>query len=404
MKKHDPSRRKIISLTAGLAALTACSKTEKSEAPSELGKPPSGYGSRSEHEKTERLYTMDSKTPPTGASRTPLQDLYGTITPSGLHFERHHAGVPDIDPAKHELLIHGLVEQPLVYTLDDLKRFPATTRVHFVECSGNGRTEYGPALGATPQVSHGLASCSEWTGVPVKLLLAEVKVKPEAKWVIAEGADACRLTRSIPLAKLMDDAMIVYAQNGEPIRPEQGYPMRLLLPGWEGNANTKWLHRLNVATEPSMTTHETAYYTDLMADGKARQFSFELETKSVITHPSGGQKLTGGAGPYEISGLAWSGRGKITRVEISSDGGKTWKDAELTQPVASKAFARFRLGWNWDGNPASIQSRATDDTGYLQPTQDELLAVRGRNYGYHNNGIKVWYVRQDGSVSHEQNS
>ena len=398
--KKNPSRRNLLSLGAGLATITACNKAPET-APSLLGVAPSPYGSRSPHETAARAVANppDSKTPATGASRTPLQDTYGIITPSSLHFERHHSGVPDIDPAKHQLLIHGLVEQPLVYTLDDLKRFPAASRLHFVECSGNGRSEYSGNLGPTPQISHGLASCSEWTGVPVKLLLAEAKVKPAAKWVIAEGGDACKLTRSVPLGKLMDDAMIVYGQNGAAIRPEQGYPMRLLLPGFEGNTNIKWLRRLNVADGPSMTTHETAYYTDLLPDGKARQFSFELEAKSVITRPAGAQKMSG-AGPYEITGLAWSGRGKIQRVEVSSDGGKTWKDAELQQGGFAKAFTRFRLPWNWDGNAAELQSRATDETGYLQPSADEMLAARGRNYGYHNNQIKSWFVRADGSVSH----
>jgi len=394
----NPSRRRLLSVGAGLAALTSCSK--KQEAPSALGAPMSPYGERSPREKSVRLTPPpDTKTPSTGASRTPLQDSYGIITPSALHFERHHSGIPDIDPAAHQLLIHGLVEQPLYYTVEDLKRFPSVTQIHFVECSGNGRTEYGnPA--PTPQESHGLSSCSEWTGVPVKLLLAEAKLKPEAKWVIAEGADACRLTRSIPLDKLIDDAMIVYAQNGEPIRPAQGYPMRLFLPGWEGNTNIKWVHRLMAADGPSMTTHETAYYTDLLPNGKARQFSFELEAKSVITRPSGGQKLAFGPGQYEISGLAWSGRGKITRVEVSVDRGKTWKDAEMSQPAFSKAFTRFRLPWNWDGSATTLQSRCTDETGYLQPTADEMIEVRGRNFGYHNNSIKVWYIQADGSVSH----
>jgi sulfane dehydrogenase subunit SoxC len=400
MKKMDPSRRNVLSLGAGLAALTACNSA-KQESPSMLGAPLSAHGNRSPHVTSVRaLPPPDTKTPATGSSRTPLQDTYGIITPSGLHFERHHSGVPDIDPATHELLIHGLVEQPLVYKLEDLKRFPSVSRIHFVECSGNGRSEYSGNLGANPATSHGLASCSEWTGVPVKLLLAEAKVKPEAKWVIAEGGDACRLTRSVPLAKLLDDALIVYGQNGEPIRPEQGYPMRLLLPGWEGNINTKWLRRLNVTDGPAMTEHETAYYTDLLPDGKARQFSFELEAKSVITRPAGGQKMPGGAGTYEITGLAWSGRGKIQRVEISVDDGKSWKDAELQQAGFTKAFTRFRMPWTWDGGAASLQSRATDDTGYMQPTADEMLAARGRNYSYHNNQIKVWYVRADGSVSH----
>jgi sulfane dehydrogenase subunit SoxC len=389
-----------LSVGAGLATLTACKK----EAPGELGAPLSAYGARSLHEKSARsLPPADSPTPATGSSRTPLQDSYGIITPSSLHFERLHSGVPDIDPASHQVLLHGLVNQPLVYSVDDLKRFPSVSRIHFVECSGNGRSEYSAALGQTPQASHGLASCSEWTGVPVSMLMKEAGVKPEAKWVIAEGADPGHLTRSIPLAKIMDDALIVYGQNGEAIRPEQGYPVRLFLPGFEGNTNIKWLRRLMAAAEPAMTTHETAYYTDLLPDGKARQFSFELEAKSVITRPSGRQKLAYGAGPYEIAGLAWSGRGKITRVEISTDDGKTWKDAELQLPIFSKAFTRFRLTWNWAGQPVSIQSRATDETGYLQPTEDELIDARGRNYSYHNNQIKVWWVKADGSVSHEQN-
>ena len=399
-KPAKPSRRNLISLAAGLTTLTACTTKQAETAPSLLGTAPSKYGSRSPHEAAARSLPPESKTPSTGASRTPLQDTYGIITPSSLHFERHHAGVPDIDPTKHALLIHGLVDQPLMYSLDDLKRFPAQSRVHFVECSGNGRTEYSGNLAPDPQGSHGLASCSEWTGVPVKLLLAEAKLQPAAKWVIAEGGDACKLTRSIPIAKVLDDAMIVDGQNGEPIRPEQGYPMRLLLPGWEGNTNIKWLRRLNVADGPAMTTHETAFYTDLLPDGKARQFSFENEAKSVITRPAGGQKIATGPGTHDITGLAWSGRGKIARVEISTDGGKSWKDAELQMAGFAKAFTRFRMPWNWDGNAASIQSRATDETGYLQPTAEEMLAARGRNYGYHNNQIKTWFVRADGTVSH----
>ena len=402
MTNPTPSRRKLLSLGASLAAMASCGK--KAETPSMLGAPLSKYGSRSPLETSARLLPPDGPTPSTGASRTPLQDSYGILTPSSLHFERHHSGVPSIDSARHELLLHGLVEQPLIYTLADLKRFPAASRLHFVECSGNGRSEYSAAPGHTPQESHGLASCSEWTGVPVRLLLEEAKLKPEAKWVIAEGADPCHLTRSIPLAKILDDAMIVYAQNGEPIRPEQGYPMRLFLPGWEGNTNIKWVRRLMAADGPAMTTHETAFYTDVMPGGKARQFSFELEAKSVITRPSGGQKLDAGAGAYEITGLAWSGRGKIARVEVSTDGGKSWKDATLQQPILSKAFTRFSLLWTWDGSATAIQSRATDDTGYLQPTEEALISVRGHNFGYHNNGIKVWYIKADGSVSHAENA
>jgi len=383
----------------GLAAvLTACTKSSK--APSVVEQSMAPYGERAAAE-TNILRTATERTGSigVGSSTTPLQELHGVITPSALHFERHHAGIPKIDPAKHTLLVHGLVAQPMEFTLDDLKRLPAVTRTHFIECSGNGGGELRGVAGATVEKSHGLLSCSEWTGVPLKVLLEQAGVKPEAKWVIAEGADACRMARSIPMAKCMEDALVVYGQNGEALRPGQGYPLRLLLPGFEGNSSVKWLDRLHVTEEPAQSNQETAHYTDLLPTGKARQFSFVMDTNSVITRPSGGQKIAGGAGFVEISGIAWTGNGKIKRVEVSTDGGKTWIDAALEEPVLSRSLVRFRAPWVWDGKDAVIQSRATDETGYLQPTRDEIVEARGMNSQYHYHGVKPWAVKADGSVT-----
>jgi sulfane dehydrogenase subunit SoxC len=383
----------------GLAAvLTACTKSSK--APSVVEQSMAPYGERAAAE-AQILRTATERTASVGvgSSTTPLQELHGVITPSALHFERHHAGIPKIDPAKHTLLVHGLVAQPMEFTLDDLKRLPAVTRTHFIECSGNGGGELRGVAGATVEKSHGLLSCSEWTGVPLKVLLEQAGVKPEAKWVIAEGADACRMARSIPMAKCMEDALVVYGQNGEALRPGQGYPLRLLLPGFEGNSSVKWLDRLHVTEEPAQSNQETAHYTDLLPNGKARQFSFVMDTNSVITRPSGGQKIAGGAGFVEISGIAWTGNGKIKRVEVSTDGGKTWIDAALEEPVLSRSLVRFRAPWVWDGKDAVIQSRATDETGYLQPTRDEIVEARGVNSQYHYHGVKPWAVKGDGSVT-----
>jgi len=330
------------------------------------------------------------------AARTPLADLDGIITPNGLFYERHHAGVPSIDPVQHRLMVHGLVDQPLLFTMEDLRRFPSQSRIHFLECSGN--PVYTKPYGKTASDLVGLLSCAEWTGVPLKLVLQEAGLRPAAKWVVAEGADAAALTRSIPIEKCLDDAMLVYSQNGERLRPQQGYPLRLLLPGFEGNMNVKWLRRLHVTSEPAYSREETSKYTDLMPDGVAREFTFYMEAKSIITRPSGGQRLSA-PGFHEISGLAWSGHGKISRVEVSVDDGKNWREAELQEPVLTRALTRFRLPWQWDGRPAVIQSRAIDETGYVQPTLAELLAVRGTNSFYHNNAIWPWHIGADGEVS-----
>lgn len=340
----------------------------------------------------------------TGTSLTPLQALSGTITPSDLHFERIHAGIPTIDPTKHKLIIHGLVDRPLELTLADLKRFPSVTRTYFVECSGNGRSAYRtPKPEMTPQQVDGMTSNSEWTGVALETILSEVGVKKGANWFLAEGGDACLLARSIPTSKAKDDALIVYGQNGEPLRPEQGYPMRLLLPGWEGNTSVKWLRRIKFGTEPFMTRWETSKYTDPLPGGKARMFSFEMDAKSIITSPAFPEKLSG-PGWWPISGLAWSGRGRITRVDVSTDGGKTWVPAELLTPAQPKAHVRFQRMWRWDGNQSLLMSRAIDETGYMQPTLAQLKAVRGPGTDYHFNSIRAWRVSPDGTVTFEANT
>ena len=397
------SRRWFLGLGAAWsAAFVACRSRLGAPAPepSLLGAAVSPYGSRSRFEKAVRHVNQNTKVPlQEASSRTPLHDTYGIITPSSLHFERHHGGVPEIDPATHTLTIHGMVERPLVFTMEDLKALPSVSRIHFLECSGNSGGEWRGGSGETDvQRIHGLTSCSEWTGVPVSTLLRECGAHADATWVLAEGADACKLDRSIPMAKMLDDAMVVYGQNGEPLRPEQGYPLRLLLPGFEGNANVKWLRRLKVMNQPAMSREETSKYTDLMPDGTARQFTFDLEAKSIITRPSAGDTLRGG-GLYQVTGIAWSGRGSIERVEVTTDGGATWTEAELQSPVLRRAHTRFHWPWRWDGREALIASRCTDDTGYTQPSLNDLIEVRGTNSQYHNNGIQTWKVASNGTIT-----
>jgi sulfane dehydrogenase subunit SoxC len=357
-----------------------------------------GYGSRSQFE-TEVRWANPTRT----ASFSPLQASYGTITPSGLHYERHHGGIPNIDPARHRLVIHGMVEKPMRYSLAELKRFPTVSRTYFMECAGSSGSEIMKPREPTVQRTHGLVSTSEWTGVPLSTLLKQTGLKPGAAWVLAEGSDAAVMTRSVPIDKCLSDALIVFAQNGEAIRPEQGYPMRLFLPGWEGNIAIKWLRRLEVSDKPFYTREETSKYTDLITTtGKSRIFTFTMEAKSVITFPAGEMKLPG-SGFYEITGLAWSGRGKIARVEISTDGGKTWNLASLQDPVLSISQTRFRFPWVWDGTPAVIQSRATDETGYSQPTHQQLIAERGAlesgSLFYHMNAVQSWGIAADGGVT-----
>lgn len=351
---------------------------------------PRSYGERSPFERQTRLVAPSSST-------TPLQDLQGIMTPSALHFERHHNGVPAIDPARHRLLIHGLVDHPLFFTLEELMRLPSASRIAFVECSGNSRDGWGEARDATVQGLHGLTSTSEWTGVKLSTLLEAVHLRRGATWMLAEGSDAAALARSVPLTdEVLNDAMVCYGQNGEALRPEQGYPLRLLLPGFEGNINVKWLRRLKFGSAPFMTRWETAKYTDLLPDGTAYQFSLVMEAKSVITRPSGQQQLRPGV--HEIQGLAWSGRGRITTVEVSVDAGLTWQPARLQEPVLPKCHTRFRFPWRWNGQETIIQSRCFDETGYQQPTRDELIKVRGTHSSYHYNGIQSWKIGRDGVV------
>jgi sulfane dehydrogenase subunit SoxC len=346
-------------------------------------------------EKVQRAFTIGPGRDGTGASRTPLQSLEGTITPNGLHFERHHNGVPDIDPSRHELFIHGMVKRPLAFSLDALMRYPMESHIYFVECSGNsgGYIQPQPAQ-TTPGGLNGLVSCSEWSGVRLRTLLEEAGVDSGAKWVIAEGADSAAMSRSVPIEKCMDDAMVAMFQNGEAIRPEQGFPMRLLLPGYEGNINVKWLRRLKVTNAPVDARDETSHYTELMPGGKARQYMFVQEVKSIILKPSFGMTMKG-PGFYEVSGLAWSGSGRVSKVEVSADGGKTWTRAALGEPVLSKALTRFRMPWKWDGRPAVLMSRATDEAGAVQPSRAEWLAQYGPGQFYHFNGIQSWSVEGD---------
>jgi len=335
------------------------------------------------------------------SSQSPLQDLMGIVTPADLHFERHHGGVPDISRDRHEVLVHGMVERPTVFRMADLERFPQVSRLYFIECSGNGRAGYARD-GMRPETSvqslDGLLSTSEWIGVPLATILREVGVRRGASWIVAEGSDSAVLSRSVPLDKAMDDALLAYGQNGEPIRPEQGYPVRLMLPGWEGNAQVKWLRRIEVTDTPAMTREETSKYTDPLEGGTARQFSFVMDAKSVITFPSYGFALPD-RGWWEIKGLAWSGRGRITRVEVSADGGRSWADAVIQPPALPKCTVRFRHLWEWDGSETQLLSRATDETGYVQPTVQQLWEARGERPSYHFNNQRAWKVARDGVVT-----
>lgn len=357
------------------------------------GRPPDDLGDRSPFEAPRRI-------PSASSSLTPLDLLNGMITPSDLHYERHHGGVPLIDPSRYTLTVHGMVDRPTIYTLDDLKRFPSMSRIMFLECSGNSGSGWtkGPPTG-TAQTLHGLTSTSDWSGVPVSTLMNEVGVQSGAKWVLAEGEDAAVLSRSVPIEKMMQDAFIAYGQNGEALRPEQGYPARLMLPGWEGNINVKWLRRLKFGDQPFETREETSKYTDPQPDNSARQFTFFMEAKSTITWPTPKIGAMPALGPWEVRGIAWSGRGRITRVEVSADGGQTWGDARLVDPVLPVAHTRFLFPWTWDGSEAILTSRATDETGYVQPTRADLVAVRGTGSIYHYNGQQSWRVTPDGTIT-----
>ena len=364
------------------------------------GSPFTGYGVPAQFEgPVQRSFSINPARPGTGASRTPHHLLNGTITPNGLHFERHHNGVPAIDPAQHELVIHGLVERPLIFTVETLMRYPMESHIRFVECAGNS----GAASNETPpqrdvQAIHGLLSCSEWTGVPLGILLDEAGIRPEADWILAEGADAAAMSRSIPLEKALGDTLLALYQNGEAIRPEQGYPMRLVVPGFQGNLNVKWVRRIQLTNGPTHTKDETSKYSELMPDGRTRQFWLEYGPKSFIARPSYGLNMQG-PGFYEISGLAWAGAGRIARVEVSADNGDSWADAALGEPVLPKALTRFRLPWRWDGQPVVLMSRATDEHGDVQPTNAVWRSQFGPGQFYMYNGIQNWAVAATGEVT-----
>jgi len=424
IKRRDPAspyfrgdrRRFVLQSMAAVGSVTALARAASAQAPlgstvhdvpADATRTPGypladeSYGTRSQFE-TEVRRRFKTATPLSSWTMTPLEAGLGIVTPSGLHFERSHGGTAVIDPVKHSLYVHGMVREPHKYSMKDLRRFPSISRIMFLECSGNGLTEWSKPTMRTVQFTHGLTSTSEWTGVPLSTILNEAGLQHGAKWLLAEGGDAAVMTRSIPIDKAMRDCFLAYGQNGEAIRPEQGYPLRLMVPGYEGNINIKWLRRLEVSAAQFMTREETSKYTDLLPDGKAVQFSFVMEAKSVITSPSGEMTLDG-PGFHEINGLAWSGRGAIRRVDVSTDGGRTWHVARLQTPVLPICHTRFRFPWQWDGNEAILQSRCVDETGYVQPTLGQLIAVRGLDGPlgsiYHLNAIQSWHVATDGKVT-----
>jgi sulfane dehydrogenase subunit SoxC len=357
------------------------------------------YGTPSPFEKhiVRRDVSWLTASPDSSVNFTPLHELDGIITPSGLCFERHHGGIAEIDPANHRLMIHGLVDKPLVFTMEDIRRMPRQNHVHFLECAANSGMEWRGAQLNGCQFTHGMIHNVMYTGVPLKLLLAEAGLKPSAKWLMLEGADSSGMNRSLPVEKALDDVLIAFAMNGEALRPEQGYPLRAVVPGWEGNIWVKWLRRIEAGDKPWQAREETSKYTDLLADGRSRRYTFIMDAKSVVTNPSPQAPLKH-KGRNVLSGLAWSGRGTIKRVDVTLDGGRNWQSARIDGPVLEKSLTRFYVDFDWAGQELLIQSRAMDSTGYVQPTKDELRKVRGVNSIYHNNGIQTWHVRSNGET------
>jgi sulfane dehydrogenase subunit SoxC len=362
-----------------------------------VDKRPYGTPSRFEKNVIRRDVSWLTASPESSVNFTPLHELDGIITPSGLCFERHHGGIADIDPANHRLMIHGLVDKPLVFTMEDIKRMPRQNRIHFLECAANSGMEWRGAQLNGCQFTHGMVHNVMYTGVPLKVLLAEAGVKANAKWLMLEGADSSGMNRSLPIEKALDDVLIAFAMNGEALRPEQGYPLRAVIPGWEGNLWVKWLRRLEVGDQPWQAREETSKYTDLLADGRSRRFTFFMDAKSVVTNPSPQAPLKQ-KGRNVLSGLAWSGRGTISRVDVTLDGGRNWQHARIDGPVLDKSLTRFYVDFDWAGQDLLIQSRAMDSTGYLQPTKEELRKIRGTNSIYHNNGIQTWHVKANGET------
>lgn len=411
-------RHSFIAAAGAMAAPTLARAAEGD--PNILGNPPwttslgmpvaaNPYGLPSKYERNLVRRESPGLTRVSGSSVafTPLQGLFGIITPSGLHFERHHQGWHDVDPSKHRLMINGsepgFLKTAKVYTMDDIMRLPSVSRIHFIECGANTGMEWGNVAVPTVQYSHGMLSCSEFTGVPLRLLLEDCGADfRKCRYVLAEGADGSSMTRTIPMEMVESgEVFVAYGMNGEMLRPENGYPLRLVVPGVQGVSWVKWLRRIEVGDKPWATKDEAVHYIDLLPDGQHRQYTSVQECKSVITSPSGGQMLLD-TGFYNVTGIAWSGRGKVTRVDVSFDGGINWQVARLEGPIQSKALTRFNVNWVWDGKPAILQSRAVDETGYVQPSYGQLRAVRGTKSIYHNNAIQSWKVSETGEVSNVQ--
>ncbi|UFZ03724.1 sulfite dehydrogenase [Bradyrhizobium ontarionense] len=408
------SRRGFLTAAGGLAA-TALASSARAGAGNLANQPPNvpewtrtlgegvavrPYGKPSKFEKDviRRDVEWLTASRESSVSFTPLHELEGIITPNGLCFERHHGGVADVDPADHRLMIHGLVERPLTLSLDELKRYPRVNRIHFMECAANSGMEWRGAQLNGCQFTHGMIHCVQYTGVSLRTLLEEAGVKTNGKWLLVEGADSASMDRSLPIEKALDDCIIAYKMNGEALYPEQGYPMRLVVPGWQGNLWVKWLRRIKVGDQPWHTREETSKYTDLLPNGKARRFTWSMDAKSVITSPSPQAPIKHGKGFTIVSGLAWSGSGKVRRVDVSLDGGRNWWPARIDGPVLDKALTRFYYEFDWNGEPLLLQSRVQDETGYVQPSKAELRKVRGYNSIYHNNGIQTWHVQANGEV------
>ncbi|WP_368344215.1 sulfite dehydrogenase [Pelagovum sp. HNIBRBA483] len=408
-KGTKPSRRAFLSgaLAAGGAAANAgvvkaqeAVITEKQPWSQYLGEGVDAfpYGSPSKHEAhvVRRSVEWLTADPISSVNFTPLHELDGIITPNGLCFERHHGGIAEVEPADHRIMINGLVDKPLVFTMQDLMRYPRENHVYFLECAANSGMEWAGAQLNGCQFTHGMIHNVMYTGVPLRLLLEEAGVKANGKWIMVEGADASGMNRSIPMEKALDDCLVAFKMNGEALRPEQGYPVRLVVPGWEGNMWIKWLRRIEVGDQPWHAREETSKYTDLFENGQARRFTWEMDAKSVITNPSPQAPLTHRKGWTVLTGVAWSGRGTIPRVDVTLDGGKNWHQARMSGPSMNKSMHRFYYEFEWDGSPLLLQSRAHDSTGYVQPTKNELRAIRGENSIYHNNGIQTWYVNEQG--------
>ena len=421
MNSKQFGRRRFLKDGAALAGMavgavrSAGGQTFESEKTGVQFKDARAYGERSRFETLSRWPIQPAETTPATSSylifapsRTPLQDLKGIITPNPLHYFVDASApypLPEIDPQEHRLLIHGMVDRPLILTLEELKRLPSVSRIHWLECTGNGGLleRNFIALHETVQMAHGATSCAEWTGVLLSLLLKEAGVQKGASWIYAEGGDHARRAKSFQLEKALDDVIVAYAQNGEAVRPENGYPLRLIVPGWAGHNSVKWLRTIKVVDRPYMAKDDLGFTEG--PDGKwigEREF----EPKSVITFPSGGQKLPG-PGLYEISGLAWTGGGAIRRVEVTTDGGRTWKDAQLQEPVLRLAHTRFRLPWNWNGEETVIESRCTDERGRTQTLLSEIRKKWGDNpdawkssdsAGERFSGTQPWKITRDGSV------